>query len=66
MTGVQVGPGLDRIKPIVEKMHIRLRLIKLGTRVIETTSRIRLAFATACPDAALIRQLATTIILAAP
>ncbi len=45
---------------------IRLRLIKLGTRVIETTSRIRLAFAAACPDAALLRQLATTIVPAAP
>ena len=40
---------------------IRLRLIKLGARVIETTSRIRLAFAAACPEAALIRHLATTI-----
>jgi hypothetical protein len=35
---------------------IRLRLLKLlGARVIETTSRIRLAFAAACPEAALIR-----------
>jgi Transposase DDE domain group 1 len=33
---------------------IRLRLIKLGARVIETASRIRLAFAAACPEAALI------------
>ena len=40
---------------------IRLRLIKLGARVIETASRIRLAFAAACPEAALIRHLATTI-----
>jgi hypothetical protein len=45
---------------------IRLRLLKLGARVIETASRIRLAFAAACPDAALIRQLATTIVPAAP
>jgi hypothetical protein len=29
---------------------IRLRLIKLGARVIETASRIRLAFAAACPE----------------
>jgi hypothetical protein len=34
---------------------IRLRLIKLGARVIETASRIRLAFAAACPEAALIK-----------
>jgi hypothetical protein len=45
---------------------IRLRLLKLGARVIEAASRVRLAFAAACPDAALIRQLATTIIPAAP
>jgi hypothetical protein len=40
---------------------IRIRLIKLGARVIETASRIRLAFAAACPEAALIRHLVTTI-----
>ena len=45
---------------------IRLRLIKLGARVIETASRIRLAFAAACPEAALIRHLATTISPAGP
>ena len=45
---------------------IRLRLLKLGARLIETASRVRLAFAVACPDAAIIRQLATTIIPAAP
>ena len=32
----------------------------------ETASRVRLAFAAACPDAALIRQLATVLIPAAP
>ena len=45
---------------------IRIRLIKLGARVIETASRIRLAFAAACPEAALIRYLATTISPAGP
>jgi len=45
---------------------LRLRLLKLGARVIETASRVRLAFTAACPDAAIIRQLATTIIPAAP
>jgi len=33
-------------------------LLKLGTRVIETASRIRLAFAAACPEARLIRHIA--------
>lgn len=40
---------------------IRLRLLKLGARVIETAARVRLAFAAACPEAAVIRQLATCI-----
>lgn len=45
---------------------LRLRLLKLGARVIETVSRVRLAFAAACPDAKIIRQLASTIAPAAP
>jgi hypothetical protein len=38
----------------------------MRARVIETVSRVRLAFAGACSDAGLIRQLATTIVPAAP
>jgi hypothetical protein len=45
---------------------IRLRLLKLGTRVIETACRVRLAFAAACPDAALFRQLAVGLMPAGP
>lgn len=45
---------------------IRLRLLKLGARVIELASRVRIAFAAACPDANLIRHLATSIVPAAP
>jgi Transposase DDE domain group 1 len=44
---------------------IRLRLLKLGAGGIETALRIHLAFAAACPHAALFRQLATTIVPAA-
>ena len=40
---------------------IRLRLLKVAARVIETASRVRLAFAAACPDADLFRHLATTL-----
>jgi hypothetical protein len=36
---------------------LRLRLIKIAARVIETTSRVRLAFAAACPEADLFRGL---------
>jgi hypothetical protein len=36
---------------------IRLRLFKIAVRIKETASRIRLAFASNCPDAALLRGL---------
>jgi hypothetical protein len=45
---------------------IRVRLLKLGTRVRETAARIQLAFAAACPDAALFRQLAIRLMPAGP
>jgi len=45
---------------------LRLRLLKLGARVIETASRVRLAFAAACPDARLIRHIAAGLMPAAP
>ncbi len=37
---------------------IRLRLLKLGARIHETTARVRLAFAAACPEADLLRHIA--------
>lgn len=40
---------------------IRLRLLKIAARVTESASRVRLAFAAACPDAALFRQIATDL-----
>lgn len=40
---------------------IRLRLLKLGARIRETASRVRLAFAAACPEADLLRHLATAL-----
>jgi hypothetical protein len=40
--------------------------LTLGARVIETVSRVRLAFAAACPDATLIRHMALTLIPAGP
>jgi hypothetical protein len=42
---------------------IRLRLLKVAVRIKETASRVRLAFASNCPDAALFRGLAGTLIL---
>ena len=40
---------------------LRLRLLKIAARVIETATRIRVAFASACPDAHLFRSIATAL-----
>ena len=45
---------------------LRLRLLKLGARVIETVSRVRLAFAAACPQAELFRTIAIALHPAEP
>jgi hypothetical protein len=45
---------------------IRLRLLKVAARVVETASRIRIAFATACPEAPLYREIALTLRVASP
>ena len=36
---------------------LQIRLVKIGARIIETASRIRIAFASACPDKDLIAHL---------
>ena len=45
---------------------LRLHLLKIGARVSETVSRVRLAFAAACPQAELFRHLAGVLQPAAP
>src|ERR687898_973477 len=45
---------------------IRLRLLKVAARVTETVSRVRLAFAAACPEADLFRRIAITLQPAGP
>jgi Transposase DDE domain group 1 len=40
---------------------LRLRLLKIAVRVQETTSRIRLAYASGCPQAGLFRSLAYSL-----
>jgi hypothetical protein len=45
---------------------IRLRLFKVAARISETTTRVRLAFAAACPEAALFRSLATAFCCRSP
>ena len=45
---------------------LRMRLIKVAARVIETTTRVRIAFAAACPEADLFRSIAYSLQPAAP
>jgi hypothetical protein len=47
-----------------EVATLQIHLVKIGARIIETATRIRIAFASACPDKALIAHLVKT--LAAP
>ena len=42
---------------------IRLRLLKIAVQIKETTTRIKLAFAANCPDAALFRGMIGALIL---
>jgi hypothetical protein len=50
---------------IAEFATFRLRLIKVAARVVETATRIRIAFASAC-DAALFRQVAVSLRIVIP
>ena len=45
---------------------LRIRLLKTGARVVEKAARIRINFASACPDAALFRMLAGPLAAAGP
>ena len=46
---------------VAELATIRLRLIKVAARIIETTSRVRIALASACPDADIFRHIARAL-----
>lgn len=61
----QAMPATAALKA-AEFATIRLRLLKVAARIIETASRIRIAFASACPDAALFRTIALTLQAAGP
>ena len=43
---------------------LRLRLLKVAARIMETATRIRIAFASACPDAAVFKTIARALRLA--
>ena len=45
---------------------LRMRLLKIAARVTETATRVRIAFAAACPEAELFRGVARSLQLAGP
>ena len=47
---------------VAEFSTIRLWLLKLGARIRETAARVRLAFVAACPEADLLRHIATVLV----
>jgi hypothetical protein len=60
-----VRDAIPRPQPLAsgEFSTIRLRLLKIAVRIKETASRVRLAFASNCPDAVLFRGLVGILIL---
>lgn len=61
----EIRDAIPRPQPLAsgEFSTIRLRLLKVAVRIKESASRVRLAFAANCPDAALFRGLVGTLIL---
>ncbi len=60
ITGDEAIPETAKLKR-AEFTTLQTRLVKIGARIIETATRIRIAFASACPDKALIAQLARSL-----
>jgi hypothetical protein len=59
---------IPKLHPLAraEFATLRLHLLKIAGRVIETSSRVRIAFAAACPHAVLFRGLARSLLPAGP
>jgi hypothetical protein len=51
---------------VAEFVTLREKLLKIGARIVETASRIKLALATACPQARVFRHLAGALQPAGP
>ena len=61
MLGVRDAvPGMRDLAR-AEFATLRLRLLKIAARVVETRHRVRLAFAAACPEADLVPNLAAAL-----
>nr|WP_321985257.1 IS1380 family transposase [uncultured Lichenicoccus sp.] len=63
-----VGDTIPKPQPLTtaEFATLRLRLIKIAGRVTKTATRVRIAFAAACPDAELFRGIASSLQPAGP
>ena len=63
-----VRDAIPRPQPLAtaEFATLRLRLLKVAGRVIETATRVRIAFAAACPEADLFRGIARSLQPAGP
>ena len=60
--------AIPRPQPLAtaEFTTLRLRLLKIAARITETATRVRIAFAAACPEAELFRGVARSLQLAGP
>jgi hypothetical protein len=58
-----VRSAIPKLHPLAcaEFTTLRARLLKVAARIVETTSRVRIAFAAHCPEAALFRGLAAAL-----
>jgi len=64
--GYIVAAYRRKLPPLCRRCDLQLERMRMGAagigaRVIEMASRVRLAFAAACPDASLIRHIATAL-----
>ena len=60
---LSIRTAIPRLHPLAraEFATLHLRLLKLAARISETATRVRIAFATTCPEAALFRSLANAL-----
>ena len=63
-----VRDTIPRSHPLAtaEFTTLRMRLLKIASRISETATRVRIAFAAACPQAALFRHIALSLQSAGP
>ena len=68
--GSEVPILMLTVRDAIPKAHVlakaefatlRIRLLKIGARIRETAHRVRIAFAAACPDAALVRDIVAAL-----